>query len=102
MPVDTKELRKRLRRYDKSAPRCGGTSLRRTSWAPDWVNAQDPEAEEFSVTLTSPCALPEGHDGPCSSIRPVLSWPGYDTINSMLDEIDSLRVNSNNDPEEGT
>ena len=36
------------------------------------------------------CVRPAGHDGECKFSRPVLGWPGFETIKELLDIADRV------------
>lgn len=75
-PVDVALLRERLREYDPAIVKCKG---------------QVEEVRE-DVLLYHPCCRPEGHEGECRNARRVLGFPGYDTLLSLLDEVEQLRA----------
>jgi hypothetical protein len=91
MSVDATALRERLAEYDPNREKCDGFSEQRTNMAPDDVREGDPAYRDYDLVLRNPCCRPKGHEGPCRTARPILGWPGRDTLLALLDEVEHLR-----------
>lgn len=89
--VDTAALRERLAEYDPHRERCEVFVEHRTNTAPDDVREGDPAYRDYDLVLRSPCCRPKGHAGPCRNTRPIMGWPGRDTLLALLDEVEHLR-----------
>jgi hypothetical protein len=89
--LTTDEIRARLAEYDPSAPRCPGTVVRVTDFAPDYVSRDDPDYAPYQVKHQIPCALAAGHAGGCRPDRPVMGWPGYAALSDLVTEVEGLR-----------
>jgi len=90
--VDTAALRERLAEYDPHRERCDGFSEQRTNAAPDDVREGDPAYRDYDIIMRSPCCRHKGHAGPCRNTRPIMGWPGRDTLLALLDEVERLRA----------
>lgn len=88
--MDIQKLREQLSLYDSSTPRCQNKVVEHRNYSPDMIE----EMESYTLSISSPCALPVGHKGACSKSRPVLGWPGLKVLNDLLDELEQLRKTS--------
>jgi hypothetical protein len=94
MTLDLDALEARLPEYNPDAPRCPKTVEEVRSYAPDHMEPDDPEYDDFKIVHRMPCCRPEGHEGECRNSRRVLGWPGYATLKELLAEVRTLRARS--------
>ena len=92
MTLDLDALEARLPEYDPEAPKCPKTVEDVRSYAPDHMEPDDPEYDDFKMVHRVPCCRPEGHEGECRSTRRLLGWPGYATLKELLAEVRRLRM----------
>lgn len=89
--IDIAALRVSLAEYDPDAPRCTKKVTERRSYAPDYMRDDDPEWNNYQVTHYLPCCRPMDHPGECRNSRKILGWPGFKTLNALLDELEESR-----------
>ena len=81
--LDLEALKAKLAEYDPAAPKC---PLRITHHQRDSDGYGD-----YDVTTHAPCCRPEGHEGECRNARPVMGWPGLETVLQLVAEVERLR-----------
>jgi hypothetical protein len=91
-PLDLDALKARLSEYDDTLPRCLKKVARKSNFAPDPLTSKDEAYHDYDFTTHSPCIRPEGHADECRNSRFILGWPGYDTLRSLIAEVENLRA----------
>ena len=81
--LDLEAIKAKLAEYDPAAPKC---PLRITHHQRDSDGYGD-----YDVTTHAPCCRPEGHEGECRNARPVMGWPGLETVSQLVAEVERLR-----------
>ena len=76
--LDLAALRKQLRSYDKTVPRCKIENWRTITDLSNWAGSGG------SFRQREICVLPEGHEGACAFSRPALGWPGFEAIQELI------------------
>jgi len=81
--LDLEALKAKLAEYDPAAPKCPLQITRRRT-------DLDPYGD-YDETTYVPCCRLEGHEGECRNARPVMGWPGLETVSQLVAEVERLR-----------
>lgn len=87
--ADIPMIRVALSESNSDLPVCSKQIVHQHNFAPDFT--PEDKREEWIFTHRVPCCRPEGHVGACVNPRPVVGWPGKETLVSLMDEVEELQ-----------